>query len=42
MEDLIDFLCTNDELHKKYYLTSENCQYFLKRIFDEIATEKFL
>ena len=42
MKHLISFLYRKDELHKKYNVLTENCQDFAKRIFDEIAENKYL
>ena len=40
LKDLIHFLYNTDELNIKYDLVQNNCQDFVKRIFDEFAERK--
>jgi len=42
MDDLISYLYREDELNKPYSLYNDNCKHFVKRIFDEIAENKYL
>ena len=42
MSDLVHYLWEKNELNKPYNLFKENCKLFAKRIFDEIASQKYL